>query len=354
MLILLNHLDPDSTDLSSLPNFQRLKNHSLSFGQASVGHLFPIPQVSHLVITAGRVPSHLPWTDNVFWDRAGVLGKKEQFHSLNRLTAPAFSKILSGVNSSLLRKIPGPANSKLVIAPKIDEAFPLASPTTESRILTGDPTNTAGSEAWVTDGILSFFTAEPDWKMVMASFDNPNPDFLKSDEQLGRILDYLEQNNLLSETAIILTSHPKTSAKDPVLRYYLKDKDLKSVLKLGAALKGKRGISEVYYKKEISGRFHYIRVFRSSPLQNQLPSLLQSLASENSPDVLAFSAESPPRIPLFVWSPNLRFDNPVIKNQIEQTHVRFVDLHPIVLALLGLPQDSGLDGSSLGIESLIY
>ncbi|NBX77683.1 MAG: hypothetical protein EBQ92_14130 [Proteobacteria bacterium] len=354
VIILLKNLTPEATDLNVLPNFQRLKSHSLSFAQASLGHLFPVSSVSHLVLTTGRFPRHLPLCDDQFWDRSGLLGARNRFYSVNKLSASDFSKILSPVSPSLLRKVPGPPNSKLVIAPRTDEAFPLASPTTESRILTGVPPAHLGSEKWVTDGILSFFNTEPDWRMVLASFDNPSTDFSSSDEQLGRLLDFLEQKNLLNETAIILTSHPTIPTKSTALRYYLKNKDLKSVLKFASQLKTTHGISEIYYKKEISGRFYYIRTFRSSHSKNETPGLLQSLGSDHSPDVIGFLEGAADNISLLVWSPNIRFDNPAIRNQVEQAPVRIVDIHPIALELLGLPQDSSLDGSSLGIQSLIY
>jgi len=354
LVIVLKNLDPETTHSGVLPNIQRLKSHSLAFAQASLGHLFPIPSVSHLVLTTGRLPRHLPWNNDLFWDRSGVLGKRNRFHPVDKLTPSDFSNILTPLTPSLLRKIPGPPNSKLVIAPKADEAFPLASPTNESRILTGIPPAHLGSERWVTDGILSFLTTEPDWRVVLASFDNSSSDFSQSDEQLGRLLDYLEQKSLLSETAIILTSHSQVSSKSPALRYYLKNKDLKSVLKFSSNLKNTPGVTEIYYKREISGRFYYIRTFRLSPQKNETPALLQTLASERSPDVIGFFEETPKNIALLVWSPNLRFDNPVIKNQIEQTQIRFVDIHPVVLGLLGLPEDSSLDGSALGIKSLIY
>jgi hypothetical protein len=354
LVILVKNFNPETTDLTLLPNFQRLKSHSVAFAHASLGHLFPIPSVSHLVLTTGRLPRHLPWNNDLFWDRSGVLGKRNRFQPVNQLTPSDFSHILSSLNPSLLRKIPGPPNAKLVVAPKGYEAFPLASPTTESRILTGIPPAHLGPERWVTDGILSFFTTEPDWRMVLADFDNTSSDFAQSDEQLGRLLDVLEQKALLSETAIILTSHPQSETKTIPLRYYLKDKDLKSVLKFSSNLKNTAGVTEIYYKKEISGRFYYIRTYRLSPQKNETPALLQTLASERSPDVIGFFGETPKNIPLLIWSPNLRFDNPVIKNQIEQIQIRFVDIHPVVLDLFGLPQDSSLDGTSLGIQSLIY
>ena len=354
IVIILKNLTPEATHLNALPNFQRLKSHSLSFAQASLGHLFPVSSVSHLVLTTGRFPRHLPLSDDQFWDRSGLLGARNRFHSVTKLSASDLSKILSPVNPSLLKKIPGPPNSKLVIAPRTDEAFPLASPTTESRILTGIPPAHMASEKWVTDGILSFFNTEPDWRMVLASFDNAPTEFNSADEQLGRLIDFLEQKNLLNETAIILTSHPTIPTKSTALRYYLKNKDLKSVLKFASHLKTTRGISEIYYKKEISGRFYYIRTFRSSPVKNETPTLLQSLASDHSPDVIGFLEGAPDTISVLVWSPNIRFDNPVIRNQVEQSPIKFVDIHPLALELLGLPQDSSLDGSSLGIQSLIY
>lgn len=378
LVLIFNHLNPESGDLALLPHFQRLKNRSLSFEQAWLGHLFATPAVSNLVLTTGLSPRHLPWDDVLWEDKRGILGKKGAFHAIENLSPSGLNKILTPVAPSLLKQIPGSANSKLVVAPNTAEAYSLASPGFVSQIVTGSPSPTQREETWVTDEVLSFLKSQPDWKLVLAMFSNSLTDLFQVDEQLGRILTCLEENKLLSDTVIILTSHPtqpaktrfdapkpeniQTEVKDTVLRFHLKNKDEKSVLKFSASLKTKPELSEVHYKKEISGRFHYIKNFRSSELEgsqlewakNQVPSLLQSLASEKSPDVLAFTAFDPQRVPLLVWSPNLRLDNPVIKNQLEQTRVRFVDIHPILLELMGLPIEPGSDGSSLGIKSLIY
>ncbi|MFM8269792.1 MAG: hypothetical protein ACKN9V_06340 [Pseudomonadota bacterium] len=361
IVLLANNLDPDSTDFTVLPNFQRLRRHCLNFNQAWLGHLFPTPSVSSMVLTTGLNPKHLPWDDIQFFDKSGILGKKNKAHDISQLSSSELSKILSGVRSSILNKIPGSPDSKLVIAPKTDEAFSLAIPTTQSRILSGTPAPSQSPEAWVTDGVLSFFNMEPHWKLVLAAFGNRGSQFASLDEQLGRILDYLERKQLIRETAIILTSHPN-HVPEKVKRFYLAKKDLKYILKFTSQLKNKPHIFEIYYKKEISGRFHYIRTFRSPNVEgsrlewtkNQMPTLLNSLANEHSAEVLAFLDEAPQKIPLLIWAPNLRADNPVIKNQMEQTRVQFVDIHPILLETLGLIPDPSLDGSSLGINSLIY
>lgn len=397
LILVLNGLDPDVSALEILPHFQRLKGRSLNFSQAWLGHLFSSPHISNMVLTSGLSPRHLPWNDELFWDRSGRVGKPKGVHPIQKLSSSELSEILLNVHSSLLRKIPGPPNSKLVVSPQVDEAFSLAAPTTESRILTGSLTPRESPETWVTDGILSFFQTEPQWKMVLASFGNRESNFQKSDEQLGRILDTLERKNLLKETLIVLTSHPKKTvdakanaifikgqtppgtlpsplrkviASEPVqaavqdgaIRLYLKPKSQNVLLKCADRLKGMRGISEIFYKREISGRTHYIRTYRSESVEgsrlewakNQMPTLLNSLAGPDSADIIAFLEEEPQKVPLLLWSPNVRFDNPVIKNQIEQTRVRFVDIHPMILELMGISQDAALDGSSLGISSLVY
>lgn len=374
-----------------LPHFQRLKGRSLSFGQASVGHLFATPSVSNLVLTTGLSPRHLPFNDVVISD------KKGSFHFIHDLSSARLSTLLSPLAPSLLRQIPGNPTSKLVVAPKTAEAFSLAGPGVHSRILTGLPSPNQSKETWVTDEVLSFFKSEPDWRVVVAMFSNTLTNLFKVDEQLGRILTYLEEQNLLSDTVIVLTSHPsdslkennravfiagktevgnlsgdftnilkkgniETGVKDSALRFHLKDKSEASILKLSSYLKTIPHISEVHYKKKISGRYHYIKTYRSSALEgshlewarNQGPILLQSLAAESSPEVVAFLNPDPQTVPLLIWSPNLRVDSPVIKNQLEQTRVRFVDIHPMVLEIMGLPVEPGLDGSPLGISSLIY
>lgn len=503
VILVFDQLRPDLIERFSLPHFQRLKQHALQFENAWVGHLTSNTVVSHPVITSGLSPKHLPWSDEVFWDKQGILGKKGEFHSNMELPIEDHATLWSTVKPSLISKIPGPPESKLVVAQKHYAAFGFGTPSSASRILTlgpkrskeplkgwrepagrlllpqftepfggrffldanpsygtektvypfdgnryakGNDPGHLGGDIWVADAALTFFQAEPNWTAAFISFgaldktlhalgEHEEPTkaawaiengldlktvLLRADEQLGRILDYLEAKDLLQETLLIATSdhggqadidyhglhspignhldyiEGKTSqeslpqelrqlvkdgkvkalVRDSALRFYLKKTDRISLLNFTSIARKLPGVAEVYYRQEISGRSHYIRAYRSSKLQgpsldwakSHHPALLQSLSSPTSADMVVLlldgvgygfpgdhggAQEKVQRIPFFLWSPNLRTDTPVVRRQLEQMEARLVDIHPLVLELLGLPADSTLDGSSLGISSLI-
>jgi len=503
VILVFDQLRPDFIERFSLPQFQRLKKHALQFERAWVGHLTSNTIVSHPVITSGLSPKHLPWSDEVFLDKEGALGKKGEFYSNMELKVEDFPKIWGKVKPSLLSKIPGPPESKFVVAQKHYAAFGFGTPTTASRILTLGPKRSEdplkgwrepvghlllqqfiepfggrffldanpsygtdktvypfdgnryakgndpqhfGGDIWVADSALSFFQSEPNWTAAFISFGALDKTLhalgeheestrtawalengldlktvlLRADEQLGRVLDYLESKDLLQETLVIATSDhggqvdteyyglhspignhldfiegktPRESlprelqrlvkagsvkalVRDSALRFYLKKTDRISLLNFTSSVRKIPGVAEVYYRQEISGRSHYIRAFRSDKLQgasldwakSHHPALLQSLSSPTSADIVVLlldgvgygfpgdhggAQEKVQRIPFFLWSPNLRTNTPTVRRQLEQIEARLVDIHPLVLELMGLPADSSLDGSSLGISSLI-
>jgi arylsulfatase A-like enzyme len=204
---------------------------------------------------------------------------------------------------------------------------------------------------------------------------------------MGSILKALEENNWLKETLVVFTAYqgtddphfnkivfpkekwPEVSSIDTnsVIRLKLKTPHLATLLKSATKARNLPGVEEVYYKQELSKRYHYIRTFRSPTLtekeldwsKNYHGILTQSLASKTSADLLCLlhgggAQESSQRIPLLIWSPNLHFENEAILNQLQNSRVRLVDVHPMILKLMGLPAEASLDGSSLGIESIAY
>lgn len=507
LVLVFDQMRPDFIDRFQLTHFKRLQQHSLNLKNARVGHLTSNTIVSHPVIATGLFPKNLPWSDEVFFDDKQVLGKRKQFYANMEFSLSDYPKIWKDVSPSLLKTVPGPKASKLVVAQKHYTAYTFSSPTTESRILTlgpirkneplkgwrepagsfllqeylepfggrffldanpdygsknsvypfdgnryvlGKDPQHPGGDAWVKDALLTFFRKEPQWTAALASFGSVDKSLhafgehqtktqvswalehdlhlekvLKlADQYLGEILDFLEEEELLSETLIILTSdhggqnneqyfgheapignhldwisgktnfealppHLKPLVKrlpiealvrDSALRLYLKNKSLQSALKAVQETRKLPGVAEIYYKKEVSHRFYYIRAFRSPSLTGKSlewakenhPALLQTMANRHSADVVILfqegvgygfpgdhggTQESVQRIPMMIWSSNLRKDNPVLLSQILQAPVRLVDIHPMVKALMKLPSEENegnLDGTSWGIEGLVH
>lgn len=315
-----------------------------------------------------------------------------------------------------------------------------------NRYAKGSDPKHLGGDIWVADALLTFFKSEPDWSAAFASFgalDKTLHAFgeheaatsiswatengldlktviLRADDQLGRILDYLEQEDLLKETLIVVTSdhggqrdrnyhglhspegnhleyidgktplselpqelrgtvaqgNVQALVRDSSLRFYLKKKDRLSLMNFTNSVRKLPGVAEIFYRQEVSGRYHYIRSFRSERLRGASlewakqhhSALMQTMANQVSADVVVLlldgtgygfpgdhggAQEWVQRIPLFIWSPNLRLNQTVLKQRMEQTEARLVDIYPMALMLLGLPPDPSLDGSSLGIEALI-
>ncbi len=103
---------------------------------------------------------------------------------------------------------------------------------TGSGYVTGTDPERPGGDAWVGDAVEQIMEQEPEWAVILASFgaidkvshvlaehDGPSEavwakthgigleDTLrKADRELGRLLDRLEQNGLLAETALVITA----------------------------------------------------------------------------------------------------------------------------------------------------
>lgn len=336
VLILAENPPAPPFEFLGCPHLTRLKNEGLSFSQAWVGHLPSNLKTSQSVILSGRLPKN----------------------GSNLLTTDSYP---------LLNSIPGKPQDKMV--------------TQIEKPVSPHP-------------VESFFKSHPDWSaLVVTLFSHSLPD---TDKEVGLILGLLEQNNWMKETLVVFTSpygegssHPislvfpqskwpevKGIEADSAIQLTLKSPSLTTLLKHATRARNLKGASEVYYKQEISKRYHYIRTYRSPDLtdqelewaKNRHGALTQSLASKQSADILVLlregysygaarsggSQESVQRIPLIIWSPNLHLENEAIRTQIENSTARLVDIHALILKLMGISMGKELDGSPLGIEAVAY
>jgi len=404
LLLVLGPVSSGALAREDLVNFKKLQSEGLVLNNARIGHFTSQPIVSMPVISTGLFPKNLRWSDTVFFDSKGLMGKKNQVYRTTDLNHESYSFLFSKTLPSLFGSISGTKETKLVIADTPSDANALAIPNTETRVLSLPPSGSQKSEdesVWVKNTVLSFFDSHPDWTAILARLGSfKNKTHLEQwDEQLGQILNTLEKKNLLAETMIVVTSEQGKQSKqlssadwifgkspsqalphsfkplelakniqamvqDSSIRFYMKNQELPAVLKFCNQLRGLPSASEIYYKKRVSDRYYYIRSYRSPRLigreldwaKENHNVLLQTMANETSADVVVFFEEQEQiqRIPMILWSPNLRKDNPVLQSQIIQSPVRLVDIHPMVQAVMKRTRETKLDGTSWGIEGLVY
>lgn len=95
VFMVFDQMRPDYIDRFHLKNFQQLRRHSLNYSEARVGHLASVTVVSHAVMTTGLAPKDLPWSENVFWDRQGLIGEKDKTYNTLTLGQERQLKLLS-------------------------------------------------------------------------------------------------------------------------------------------------------------------------------------------------------------------------------------------------------------------
>lgn len=331
-------------------HFPQLKAEGLEFSKAWLGHLPDSTSVSETVLLSGLHPKYLLTRDSK--------------------TLESFSKLPL---HSVLTSVPGTPDQKFWV--------------NRTTAPTPSPKETL-------EKLLSFLNTTPDWRLAIASFEAPSPNTNSSSpsEIFEKLLVPLKENNWLSETVLVTTESgvPATQseaakvslhltqlkkfseisgiASDHSLRIYLKKPQLASILKVASEVRKLPQVSEVYTLREVSKRYHYIRTHRDPSISGEAlewrkarhPLLLHSLATSKAPQVVAFfvgppTPEESQQASVLLWAPNLRTQVPALKYQLQQTAIKWVDIYPIVLEVMGLPKpDQALDGSSMGISSLIY
>ena len=74
LILMLDQARPDTIERYGMKNVQALQRRGVSFPNALVGHMAAETVVSHNVITSGRFPKHMGWSNEVYRDVDGVLG----------------------------------------------------------------------------------------------------------------------------------------------------------------------------------------------------------------------------------------------------------------------------------------
>ncbi|MBI1909858.1 MAG: alkaline phosphatase family protein [Deltaproteobacteria bacterium] len=76
MVVVLDQMRPDYIETYNLTNLKKLRDNSLSFKNANVGHFPTNTVMSHPVIGTGLFPKHYGWSDELYEDREGWFGPK--------------------------------------------------------------------------------------------------------------------------------------------------------------------------------------------------------------------------------------------------------------------------------------
>jgi predicted AlkP superfamily pyrophosphatase or phosphodiesterase len=74
LVLVLDQLRPDYVDKFDMRNVKALMRRGASFDNAYLGHMASETVISHNVITSGKLPRNMGWSDEVYRDVDNVLG----------------------------------------------------------------------------------------------------------------------------------------------------------------------------------------------------------------------------------------------------------------------------------------
>lgn len=387
VLIVFDGLGVDSIERFHLSHLENFQAHSQNYPNAFLGYVGSEPVVSHMVIAAGKKPKELPIQDEIFYDIEGKLGDKEKFYITSDLTReqlqvleeqdidenvllpaefkdrfggkvyavgdPQYAAVELGTHMSdsvitLKREngrcVPDGINvpRRVLSSPKLSTNCPKG----------GLP----DADTWVADVALNILKHE-DWNGLLLSFpgikqglQSSNPDDLEksmklADEQLGRILDAIDERGLKKETLVVVTSGhgaqenlhrlPKFaknenvlfSYQDTAIRVWMKDRNLNRD-SLIQQLKQTPGVTEIYALQRDKNNWFYQQVHSDVIRQSKAfiqwaekrsREIADAAATVNSPDLIAFLAdqfgsgtrryggaqESIQRVPFMIYNPKI-------------------------------------------------
>ena len=96
LVLVLDQLRPDYVDKFDMRNVKGLMRRGVSFDKAYLGHMASETVISHNVITSGKLPRNMGWSDEAYRDVDNVLGGGAGAMWISgSLTRDQFSKVLS-------------------------------------------------------------------------------------------------------------------------------------------------------------------------------------------------------------------------------------------------------------------
>jgi hypothetical protein len=235
MILVFDQMRPDYIDRFSLQHFKHLRAISRNYPDAYVGHMGAQTVVSHIVIPSGLQPKMLPWQDEAFLDRDGVLGKPDTAYRTDELGRERLWGLLSGIPPCE----PDGANVPTYITSNprfsLECSEPYGTNLSTIWVLDGnhyvpghDPAH-LGGDVWTADVALEYMAHEQ-WSALFLTFGAidkvahmlgehdghgvtsvPSEYHLAdvlhiADEQLGRLFAALEERHLLDKTLVVVTA----------------------------------------------------------------------------------------------------------------------------------------------------
>lgn len=98
VFMVFDQMRPEYIDRFHMKNFKKLRARSRNYPQAWLGHLAAETVMTHAVLTTGRAPKELPWQNDLFFDRANLLGRGGgAAYSTGSLSAGEFKKALGSL-----------------------------------------------------------------------------------------------------------------------------------------------------------------------------------------------------------------------------------------------------------------
>src|SRR5215213_7897079 len=74
LVLILDQLRPDYVDKFDMRNVKALMRRGVSFDNAYLGHMASETVISHNLISSGKLPRNMGWSDEVYRDVDNVLG----------------------------------------------------------------------------------------------------------------------------------------------------------------------------------------------------------------------------------------------------------------------------------------
>ena len=95
LILVLDQFRPDYVDTFGMTNVRELMRDGVNFPNAYLGHMASETVISHNVITSGRRPGRMGWSDEAFRDVDGVLGTPNGMYVSGSLGRDQFNALIA-------------------------------------------------------------------------------------------------------------------------------------------------------------------------------------------------------------------------------------------------------------------
>ena len=94
VMIVLDQARPDTITRYGMTNVQELQRKGQSFPNAYVGSMAAETVISHNVMTSGRLPKNMGWSNEVYRDTEGVLGDVGKYYVTSSMSCLEYKKLI--------------------------------------------------------------------------------------------------------------------------------------------------------------------------------------------------------------------------------------------------------------------